>query len=159
MGRTASTCDSEKNIKREKLEQQQETLAHVKWGDKEVRNCWRFEYLGSLVQCAGSHIPDVLRRVAMAKARAGALRHIWASTTLTLTFKLRLLTAALCCSIMTYGAEDGTWMNRLQDTEAFMLSHITGKTKDKRQRRQSARLRSFREYVQDNCGGWDIFCG
>ena len=123
---------AKKDIKRDKIEQRQETMAPVKWGDKEVRNCWRFEYLGSLVQCDGSHIPDVLRRVAMAKARAGALRHIWASTTLTLTLKLRLYTAA-CCSIMTYGAEawhlDEQTCRILRGANAFMLSHITGKTK------------------------------
>ena len=76
------------------------------WGDDEVSNCWVFEYLGSFVQCDGDHIPDVLRRVAMAKAIVGSLWHIWASTTLTIALKLCLYVVA-CCSIMTYGVEAG----------------------------------------------------
>ena len=68
----------------------------------------------------------------MAKSKAGSLRHIWASQTLTLKLKLRLYTAA-CCSIMTYGAEawilDAQTCRILRGVNAFMLSHITGRTK------------------------------
>lgn len=60
----------------------------------------------SMFQVDGSHIPDVKRRVAMARQRAGKLRHIWMAGELSLDLKMRLYRSA-CCSMLTYGSE--TW--------------------------------------------------
>ena len=49
-------------------------------------------------------MPGVKRRIGKAKSRAGQLRHVLNSTELALDLKLRLY-IAVCCSIMTYGAE------------------------------------------------------
>ena len=74
-------------------------------------------------------MPDVRRRIAMAKSRAGQLRHILSAEELSLDLKLRLYIAG-CCSIMTYGAEawllDDKACKALNGANAYMLSHITG---------------------------------
>ena len=75
-----------------RLHQAQERLPKVKWGDEDVDNCWQFPYLGSLFQPDGDQMPDIRARCAMAKTRAGTLRHIWASK-LPLDLKLRLYIA------------------------------------------------------------------
>ena len=64
-------------------------------------------------------------------ARAGKLRHVWASDALTLKLKLRLYVAAVC-SIMTYGSEawllDVPTCRSLNGANATMLARITGKS-------------------------------
>ena len=74
-------------------------------------------------------MPDVKRRIAMAKARAGQLRHILSSEEVSLDLRLRLYIAG-CCSIMTYGAEawllDEEACRKLNGANAYMLAHITG---------------------------------
>ena len=91
------------DVKRDLLEKMQALLPRVKWGDLDIKNCWIFEYLGSLFFPNGEQMPDVQRRCAMAKQRAGTLRHVWASS-LKLDLKVRLYIAA-CCSILVYGSE------------------------------------------------------
>ena len=63
--------------------------------------------------------------------RAGFFRHIWASS-LPLRLKLRLCVSA-CCSILVHGSEgwilDVETCRLLNGTNAYMLSHITDKTK------------------------------
>ena len=106
-------------------------MSKVKWGDEEVENCWRFQYLGSLQQAEGEQLPDIDAHIAMTKARSVTLHHVWAAE-LPLDLKLRLY-ISVCCSMMTYGAE--AWLlnevacRRLNDANAYMLSHITGKIK------------------------------
>ena len=41
-----------------------------------MADCWLFEYLGSDFVPSGDHLPDVRKRIAQAKARAGRLRHV-----------------------------------------------------------------------------------
>ena len=119
------------DIKKDKMKIAQEKLPKVKWGDEDVDNCWQFPYLGSIFQADGDQMPDIRARCAMAKSRAGTLRHIWA-TGLSLDLKLRLYIAC-CCSIMVWGSEawilDEEARKCINGANAFMLSHITGKTK------------------------------
>ena len=115
-----------------KLKQRQNDLEKVYWGEQMIKNCWIFEYLGSLFQADGDQTPDIKRRIAMAVARAGKLRHIWAAEELTLELKLRLYKAA-CCSILTYGSE--AWIlnekacKLINGANASMLSHITNRSR------------------------------
>ena len=76
-------------------------------------------------------MPDIRARCEMAKTRAGSLRHIWAAK-LPIDLKLRLYIAC-CCSILVWGSE--AWVLNedarrcINGANAYMLSHITGKTK------------------------------
>ena len=101
------------------------------WNDKQIKNCWVFEYLGSLFFPDAKHLSDVRRRIDMARTRAGKLRHTWAALTLPLQLKLRLYKAAVC-SIMTYGSEawllDNATCKTLNGANAAMLAIITGKS-------------------------------
>ena len=92
-----------KDIMKDKLEAAQEKLPKVRWGDEDVQNCWQFPYLGSYFQPNGDHLPDIKARCAMAKTRAGTLRHIW-SAKLPMDLKLRLYICC-CCSILVWGSE------------------------------------------------------
>ena len=118
-----------KDVERDRLENSQRALPKVCWGHKEIRNCWQFEYLGSIFQPDGDHLPDVRRGIALAKSRAGQLRHILSSEALPLDLRLRLYVAG-CCSILTYGAEawllDERTCKILNGANAYMLAHITG---------------------------------
>ena len=119
-----------KDVRNDKLEvQQEDTPTKVYWGREKVQDSWRFIYLGSLFQADGDQTPDIKRRIAMAKSRAGALRHVW-SAALPLTLKLRLYVSA-CCSILTYGSEAWVLLDAkaISGANAYMLSHITGRTK------------------------------
>ena len=81
-----------------------------------------------MFQVDGSHIPDVRRRVAMARQRAGKLRHIWMASELRLDLKMRIYRAA-CCSMLTYGSEawtlDETTCKIINGANAAMVAHIT----------------------------------
>ena len=79
-------------MRKDKLEEAQQKLPTVKWGDAEVENCWQFLYLGSIFQPDGDQMPDIRARCAMAKTRAGSLRHIWAAE-LSADLKIRLYIA------------------------------------------------------------------
>ena len=103
----------------------------MQWGDLDVNNCLQFPYLGSIFQTDGDQMPDIRSKCERAKARAGTLRHIWAAD-LPLQLKLRLYISA-CCSILVWGSE-GWLLNEeacrcINGTNAYMLSHITGKSK------------------------------
>ena len=120
-----------KDIKLKKLTELQKQLPKVRWGNKDIDNSLLFLYLGSLFQTDGDQTPDVLSKCARTKARAGTLRHIWAAD-LPMDLKLRLYISA-CCSILVYGSE-GWLLNEetcrhINGVNAYMLSHITGKTK------------------------------
>ena len=92
------------DIRRDKFEEQQDKLPKVKWGVREVFNAWKLAYLGSDFVPDGDHLPDVRKRIAQAKARAGRLRHILQAKELELDLRLRLYISG-CCSILTYGSE------------------------------------------------------
>ena len=130
--KTRAQRQARRDIHLDKLELQQLQRPHVQWGDLKVQNCWRTEYLGSIFQAGGDHIPDVRQRIAKAKSRAGRLRHILQSPLLELDFRLRLYILG-CCSILTYGSEAWTLDERtckiINGANAFMLSHITGKSR------------------------------
>ena len=48
-----------KDVKKDKYEAAQTAMQKVRWGEQDVRNCWQFEYLGSIFQADGDHMPDV----------------------------------------------------------------------------------------------------
>ena len=107
-------------------------MPHVYWGDLQVTNDWQSLYLGSIFQPDRNELPDIRARRAMAKTRAGSLRHVWVTKALSLDLKIRIYASA-CCSILAYGSE--AWrLNTeacriINGANAFMLSHITKKSK------------------------------
>ena len=129
--KTRAHLQAKRDIKKSKLEERQNNLEKVFWGEKQVDNCWVFEYLGSLFQADGDQSTDIKRRIAMAVARAGKLREIWQTEILTLKLKIRLYKSA-CCSILTYGSEawvlDERACKLINGANASMLSHITGRS-------------------------------
>ena len=90
--------------KRDKLQSTQNKLPKIKRGEKEINNYCQFEYLGSIFQLDGDHMPEVLRRIVMIKSKSGQLSHILSSDNLSLDLSMRLYVAG-CCSIVTFGAE------------------------------------------------------
>ena len=123
---------AKRDVKKDKLEEMQNALLHVHWGDLKIENVWQFEYLGSIFQADGDQLPDIRRRVAMAITRAGQLRNIWAAPNLPLKLKLQLYKSA-CCSILTYGSEAWVLNTKackiINGANASMLSHITGRSR------------------------------
>ena len=84
----ATTTTAIKDAVNTKREQQQASLPRAKWGNVEAANSWRFKYLGSIFQADGKQMPDVKRRIAMARTRFGKLRHVWEAGCLHLNLKL-----------------------------------------------------------------------
>ena len=119
------------DIVRDKLEAMQEDWPKVFWRDQQIDYSWVFEYLGSLFRADGAQMPDIKRRCAMAKTRAGTLRHVWAAD-LPVDLKVRIYISA-CCSMLVYGSE--AWLLNeeakrcINGSNTYMLSHIAGKTK------------------------------
>ena len=113
------------------MEKLQSLLPKVKWGDKEADNCWWFRYLGSIFEAGGSQMADVQRRINLAVARFGKMRHIWTSPDLHLRLRMRLYISSVC-SILTYGSE--AWnltrevMRKLNGANSRIVSIITGRT-------------------------------
>ena len=56
-----------KEIKKDKLEEAQDKIPKVRWGDKQLKNSWQFPYLGSIFQPDADIIPDVQARCDMAR--------------------------------------------------------------------------------------------
>ena len=123
---------AKRDVKRNKLKQLQQQEEKVRWGSREVENCWNFKYLGALFQPDGDHMPDVREKIARAKKRAGQLRHILCCQELELDLRLRLYISG-CCSILTYGAEawalDDRTCATINGANSMMLSHITGRSR------------------------------
>ena len=121
----------------------QKKLPQVAWGDQIAGNNWVFKYLGSLFEAGGNHMPDVRRRIAMARTRFGKLRHIWGDKRLHKNLRIRLYKAAVC-SILTYGSEawylDADVRRALNGANSQMMSVITGKTPHQE---ASAKWRTF----------------
>ena len=130
-GKEHSHRQARQDIKRDKLEALQQHYPQVMWGIKEVRKCWVFEYLGSIFHPSGAHMTDVRRRIDMAKSRSGKLRHILQSKELELDLRIRLYVAT-CCPVLAYWSEvwrlDDETCRAINAVNAFMLSHITGKS-------------------------------
>ena len=120
------------DIKHDKLEAMQDKLQKVKWGDQTVSNCWRFEYLGSDFVPSGDHLPDVRKRIAQAKSRAGRLRHILQAKDLEIDLRIRLYISG-CCSILAYDSEawslDDKTCKTINGANSYMLSHITDRSR------------------------------
>ena len=120
---------AERKAKEAKKQELQEKLPNVKWGQIPAENSWQFEYLGAIVQADGKQMPDVRRRVAMARQRHGKMRHVWESSKLHRRLKMRLYIAGVC-SVMVYGSE--TWTltpavrRLLNGANSQMVAKITG---------------------------------
>ena len=87
--------------------------------------------MGSLFEAGGDNMPDVSRRIAMAKARFGKLRNLWSDNNLHLNLKLRLYRSSVC-SILTYGSEawylTSSVTRALNGANSQMMAIITDKT-------------------------------
>ena len=137
---TVTTKTAVQDAKAEKRKQQQKSMPTVRWGDKEVQNCWRFPYLVSPFEAGGDNMSHVSRRIAMARARLDKLGHLWSDNNLHLNLKLRLYRSNVC-SILTYGSEvwylTTTTKRELNDTNSQMMSIITDKTQNQEASKKS----------------------
>ena len=117
-----------KDVMYDKFKSTQDHKPKVHWGDKEVDNCYRFEYLRSIQQVDGDQGPDTKSRIHMTKARTGQLRHILSSTDLNLDLRLRLYISTWC-SALVYDSEawilDEVTCRKINGTNSYMFSHIT----------------------------------
>ena len=98
------TETARRDARKKKMEERQNELQKVKWGDICADNCWQFRYLGSIFEAGGGQLADVQRRINLATARFGAMRHIWNAKSLHLRLRMRLYISRVC-SIFTYGSE------------------------------------------------------
>ena len=110
---------------------QQESREEILCEGEKLKNCYLFRYLGSVFAADGSDEPDVRRRIGIAKARAGQLRHVLGSVHVPMETKVKLYNAAVG-SLFTYGCEG--WelspptLRRLNGANSKLLAHFTGKT-------------------------------
>ena len=122
------TC-AEKKVNELKLAAAQKMKMKVLCEGAELRNVYNFKYLGSIFSADGSNEVDVKRRIALAKQRMGALRHIFNSD-LPLSLKLKIYKTAIC-SLLTYGCEawtiDEKTLAMINGANARCLSWFTGK--------------------------------
>ena len=75
----AGTCAARK-VHTDKLDAAQKLKPNVGCEDGKLINCFRFKYLGSIFAADGSEIYDVQRRINLATARMGDLRHVFNSS-------------------------------------------------------------------------------
>ena len=122
------TC-ADKKVKQNKLDQAQKSKAKVKCEHTELKNVFRFKYLGSIFAADGSTVHDVKRRIALAMSRMGELRHIFNSE-ISLDLKMKIYQTAVC-SLLTYGCEawtlDAKTTALINGANARCLSRFTGK--------------------------------
>ena len=125
------TSTAKKDALTMQMKAQQEALPKVKWDDKEAENCWRFPYLGVIFEAGGGQLTDVQRRIMLATARFGKMRHVWKAKALHLRLRMRLYIASVC-SILTYGSEawclDRDICRKINGANSRMVSIITGRT-------------------------------
>ena len=135
------TC-AEKKVQQDKLDQAQKRKAKVKCENTELKNVFRFKYLGSIFAADGSTEYDVKRRIALAMNRMGELRHVFNSG-ISLGLKMKIYRTAVC-SLITYGCEawtlDDNTTALINGANARCLSRFTGKDAHAE---ASARTRSF----------------
>ena len=131
VNKVAVTATAQRDARQTKMETMQSLLPKVRWGDNEADNCWQFRYLGSIFEAGGSQLADVERRINLAVARFGKMRHIWKSSDLHMRLRMRLYISSVC-SILTYGSETWNLTNevrrKLNGVNSRMVSIITGKT-------------------------------
>lgn len=90
-----------------------------------------FRYLGSLVSLDRSLCvaKDVARRISLAHAAFGALRHVWRSSHLSRHLKAGMLLSSVA-SVLLYGSEswnlDARMLQSLQPTWQFFARHTLG---------------------------------
>ena len=93
------TC-AEKKVKRDKLTQAQEQKEKVHCANSELKNVFRFKYLGSIFAADGSTEYDIKRRIALAMNRMGELRHVFSSD-IKFGLKMQIYKTAVCSLIQT----------------------------------------------------------
>ena len=97
-----------------------------------LKNCFLFKYLGSMFAADGSEEADIKRRIGMATSRCGQLRHIFKSTEVDKSTKMKIYKCAVG-SLFTYGNE--AWdlteqaLRTLNGANAANLKNFTGKTR------------------------------
>ena len=123
------TC-AVKRVRDDKLEAKQKRLrGKVLCEGKELKNVFRFKYLGAIFSANGDQTYDIKRRISLAMTRMGQLRHVFNSK-IGFGLKMRVYKTAIC-SLFTYGSEAWT-MNKqakamLNGANARCLSRFTGK--------------------------------
>ena len=121
--------EAERKAKETQKEEQQQLRPAVKCEGRNLVNCYKFRYLGSIFAADGSNEPDIRRRIGIAQTRAGQLRHIFGSPKISVAVKLKLYNAAVG-SLFTYGCEGWTltpkMLRRLNGANSKLLAHFTG---------------------------------
>ena len=111
------------------LEKAQHDLDHVQCEGEDLKNVFVFKYLGSLFTASGDQSWDVRRRIGMAEARMGTLRHVF-NADINFHIKMKVYKTAVC-SLLTYGSEawslDKDTQAKINGCNARMLSRFTNK--------------------------------
>jgi hypothetical protein len=122
---------ADKAIQTKKHVIQQEELEKVMLNGKQLKNVYRFKYLGYNFQADGDHKYNLEVRMAIAGERFGKMRHLWRSKVIGRNSKLKLFGAAVV-SVLEYGCEVWRFDNKLQSTLkgwcARKVSLFTGKS-------------------------------
>ena len=122
------TCAAKK-VRTIKLTNAQMHKPKVICENEELKNTYKFKYLGSIFAADGDETHDVQRRIAMATSRMGELRHVFNSQ-IKFSLKMRIYKTAVC-SLLTYGSEawhlDERITAMLNGANARLLSRFTGK--------------------------------
>jgi hypothetical protein len=108
----------------------QEAAGTVMMGDRRLKMVFNFGYLGFRFQADGDRRPALEQRMAIAKARFGALHEIWRDRKLSTSAKVRIYACAVV-SVLTYGSEiwllDAKTQATLRGWNARCLASITGR--------------------------------
>ena len=116
-------------VRENKLADRQKQKPKAKCQEAELKNVFRFKYLGSIFAADGDHSYDVRRRVGLAMARMGQLRQVFSSD-ISFKLKLRLYKSAIC-SLFTYGSEawalDENTRATINGANARCMNWITGR--------------------------------
>ena len=89
-----------------KLAAQQQHRPVISCSDNQLKNVFKFKYLGTIFSSDAKQNYDVKARIEKAFIRCGKLRNVLDAKALSVKLKLRLYQATVC-SILTYGCE--TW--------------------------------------------------
>ena len=96
----------------------------------ELKNTFRFKYLGSIFAADGDQRYDVRRRITLAMARMGKLTHVF-NAKLPFSLKMKIYKCAVC-SLFTYGSEawnlDKATVAAINGANSRCLSRITGRS-------------------------------
>ena len=97
---------------------------------EELKNVFKFKYLGSIFAANGEQMFDIKRRIALAAKRCGQLRHCFDAKGIDMGTKLKIFKAAIT-SVLTYGSEAWRLTREAKTTingaNARLISRITGK--------------------------------